>query len=65
MNKIYIDNKKCETCCECINICRCEVLGIRQGNVRIIEFDKCTYCEDCVDICPNGAIKIEFEVLKL
>lgn len=64
MNKIYVDYNKCKTCCECINICRFEVLGINQGKIKAIDFDKCTYCEDCVDICPKDAIKIEYEVLK-
>ena len=64
MNEICIDNKKCKVCCECVNICNQEVLGIRQGKIKAIEFDRCTYCEDCADICPTEAIKIKFEELK-
>ena len=64
MNEICIDNKKCTVCCECINVCTHEVLGIRAGKVKALKPNQCIYCEECVDICPDGYIKIEYEELK-
>ncbi|MBP5421700.1 MAG: 4Fe-4S binding protein [Paludibacteraceae bacterium] len=59
MKGIYLDNNKCEVCCECINICREDVLGILGGLVKVINVEQCTLCEDCVDICKNEAIRYD------
>lgn len=61
MNEIIID-PKCDVCCECINICTQDVLGIQGGKVKATGFDDCTFCEECVDICPEGNIKIRFDI---
>ena len=57
MNEIYISNS-CKVCCECINVCRNEVLGIRSGKVFPVRLEECAYCEDCTEVCPEGAIHL-------
>ena len=61
MNEISIDRKKCDVCCECINVCREEVLGIISGEVKVVKLEQCSYCEDCVDICENEAIEVVYD----
>ena len=56
---IKIDMSKCDICCECINVCSSDVLGVRAGNVVAIMDDKCQLCEVCVDVCETEAITVE------
>ena len=56
--KIAIDPTKCTVCCDCINVCREEVLGILGGKIKAIKPDQCSICEDCMDICENNAIEV-------
>ena len=60
--KWFIDKNKCNICCECINICSKEVIGMSSGKVQMLKFENCTYCEECVDICPENAIKFEWVI---
>lgn len=59
MSEVVIDHNSCTVCCECINVCRDDVLGIREGKVYV--FTDCAYCEDCVDVCENNAIKVKHD----
>ncbi len=61
MNEILVSDD-CVFCCECINICSEEVLGIQEGKVKPVAFDNCTYCEECVDICENNAIEVWYDI---
>lgn len=61
MREIFIDRCKCNVCCECINVCREEVLGLLGGLVKVTKLEQCSYCEDCVDICEQGAIGINYD----
>ena len=58
--RIIIDSDKCSVCCECINICPCEVLGIRSGKVVVHRLDDCELCEYCLDVCENEAIGVYY-----
>ena len=62
MNEVLLDNSKCELCCECINICSQEVLGMIASTIKVIKPEQCTYCEECVDICPNEAIEVKYDI---
>lgn len=62
MNEVLVDKDKCVLCCECINICSQDVLGIQKGKVAVINFDDCTFCEECVDICENDGIKVKYDI---
>ena len=62
MNEICIDNSRCKVCCECINICTQEVLGLLGGAVKVVRMEQCTYCEECVDICPEGLIEVKYDL---
>ena len=61
MSKILI-NSECKVCCECINICTQDVLGIREGKVKVLSIEDCTLCEECVEICPEENIEIRFDI---
>lgn len=62
MNEIYLDRCKCNECCECVNICSQEVLGLIGGMIKVVKFEQCTFCEECVDICPNDAIEVKYDI---
>lgn len=62
MNDIVVSSNNCDVCCECINICVNEVIGIREGKVKILAIDHCTFCEECVDICPNQCIEVNYDI---
>lgn len=57
---IIVDNDNCNVCCECINICSSEVLGIRSGKVMALKNEECQLCESCSMICENESIKVIF-----
>ena len=61
MNKVIIDNTKCVSCFECINVCRNEVLGMTGGVVKVVKPTQCLNCEDCCDICETSAIKVIYD----
>lgn len=58
MSEVIIDNEKCIVCCECINVCREEVIGMEKGEVKVLKPELCSYCEDCSDICEQFAIEV-------
>lgn len=62
MSEIYIDPNKCEVCCECINICSTESLGLIGGKVKQIDATVCTLCEECYEICGNVAIEVIYDI---
>lgn len=61
MSRVVVDNKVCTVCCECINICREEVLGLVGGKTKVIKPSLCTFCEDCADICEFEAIEVIYD----
>ena len=61
MNEVLVHDN-CDMCCECINICPNDVIGIRAGKITMIDWFNCTFCEDCVDICPNENLEVEYDI---
>lgn len=61
MNELILP-EKCDVCCECINICEQECLGILGGVVKVAVPDNCIFCEQCVDICPDGLIEVKYDI---
>lgn len=57
LQKVRIDEHKCERCYECIKACMTGALHIDKG---IWEYKEaiCAKCEYCMDCCSNNAIKI-------
>jgi len=59
--KLKIDEKNCDSCGRCVDICPKRVLSISEGGKKL-ELRKivdCTVCKDCVDVCPKSPPAIE------
>lgn len=53
-----INQKKCTTCCECIDACPKGLLYLYEEKKFILIKDEgtCTQCGECVSACAYGAI---------
>lgn len=60
---IRIENKECDACGKCVEICPRKVLDKRGNKIQISNLINCTLCQDCVDICPKNppAIEVKWE----
>ena len=56
---IEIDDKKCDGCGECVEICPAAVFKLEKEKSMPKNMDSCVECCACVDICPNGAISVD------
>nr|WP_294509969.1 ferredoxin family protein [uncultured Bilophila sp.] len=56
---IEVDEKRCNKCGLCIDMCPMNVLdkGSR-GFPFMLHRDDCWYCDACVFLCPRQAIKL-------
>ena len=61
MPKIEIDEKRCDACGKCVEVCPKRVFAKVNKKIEAQNINECTLCQDCVDICPKDppAIKIE------
>jgi NAD-dependent dihydropyrimidine dehydrogenase PreA subunit len=55
MFMIYVDDKCCNGCGECVDVCPTGAL-IFQNNHAFIDQEFCQGCQACIDACPIGAI---------
>ena len=55
---IYVDDKCCYGCGECIDVCPTGAL-IFQNNHAFIDQELCQGCQACIDACSIGAILCE------
>lgn len=53
-----IDQKKCTTCCECIDVCRRSLLYFDRGVIQIRYEFNCNQCGDCAAVCAPHAIAL-------
>lgn len=51
-----IDNKKCDGCGECVEVCRQQAISII-NSLAVIDQKLCIQCGACSEICPAGAIE--------
>jgi len=56
--EIKIDQKKCNLCKKCINVCPMNALK-KSGNKIKVDFDHCTKCSLCIINCPEDAISLK------
>jgi len=59
--KVKINEKECDSCGKCVNICPKRVISISEGGKKL-ELRKvidCTVCRDCVDVCPKSPPAVE------
>jgi DNA-directed RNA polymerase subunit D len=57
--QIKIDNKRCDACGECVEICPKKVLAKAGDKIEVRDLMACTLCQDCVDVCPQEPSAIE------
>lgn len=58
---IYVDDKRCSGCGECLSVCPTRAIELEDG-VACIDQTKCQACEACLDVCPQNAILAVTEV---
>ena len=58
MLEIRIDEKKCNLCLECIEVCPEGVLELVDGRPVHVYTEKCRGCKECLNICPEDAISV-------
>ena len=61
MPRIEIDEKECDVCGECVNVCPKGILVNADKKIETQNIIECTLCLDCVDACPKdpSVIKVE------
>lgn len=57
--KTTVDDKKCNGCEECIEVCSIGVLEMRGDKAFVAHPDDCVGCQSCVDACRQDAIIVE------
>ena len=57
--QIRINEKKCDACGKCIEVCPKKVFAKTEKRVEIQNILECTLCKDCVDACPQNPPAIE------
>jgi len=59
--KVKINEKECDSCGKCVDICPKRVLSISEGGkkLELSNVIECTVCKDCVDVCPKSPPAVE------
>jgi len=57
--RVKIDEKLCDACGKCVEVCPKRVLMNVGKKVEIRNITECTLCQDCVDACPKDPTAIE------
>jgi DNA-directed RNA polymerase subunit D len=54
--KVQLNEKECDTCGKCVDVCPKRVLSISEAGkkLELRNVSDCTVCHDCVDICPKS-----------
>jgi DNA-directed RNA polymerase subunit D len=54
--KVKINEKECDSCGKCVDICPKRVISISESGKKLELHNviDCTVCHDCVDICPKS-----------
>ncbi|MEW6115012.1 MAG: 4Fe-4S dicluster domain-containing protein [Thermodesulfobacteriota bacterium] len=54
-----INEKKCDQCDECIDVCPTGVLEKNENRTVVANPQDCLGCESCVSVCPREAITVK------
>ena len=54
-----IDNKKCDRCDECLDVCPTEVFDKENDETIVANPADCLGCESCIAVCPQEAITLQ------
>lgn len=59
--KVKINEKECDTCGKCVDVCPKRVLSVSEGGkkLELRNVIDCTVCRDCIDVCPKSPPTIE------
>ncbi len=57
--KVKINEKLCDACNECVEVCPKRILVDAGKKVEIRNITECTLCQDCVDACPKSPSAVE------
>jgi len=59
--KVKINEKECDSCGKCVDVCPKRVLSISEGGkkLELRNVIECTVCQDCVDACPKSPPAVE------
>jgi DNA-directed RNA polymerase subunit D len=59
--KVKINEKECDLCGKCVDVCPKRVLSISEGGkkLELRNVIDCTVCHDCVDVCPKSPRAVE------
>jgi len=59
--RVKINEKECDSCGKCVDICPKRVLSVSEGGKRLElrNVIDCTVCHDCVDVCPKSPPAVE------
>lgn len=59
--RVKLNEKECDSCGKCVDICPKRVLSISQGEkkLQLRNVVDCTVCHDCVDVCPKTPPAVE------
>ncbi len=57
-SKPFVEEKICNACDQCIEICPPKALT-KKGKDLVFDYDQCIRCFCCLEICPEGAINIK------
>jgi len=59
--RVKINEKDCDSCGKCVDICPKRVLSISEGGkeLELRNITDCTVCKDCVYVCPKSPPAIE------
>ncbi|MEM1525683.1 MAG: DNA-directed RNA polymerase subunit D [Ignisphaera sp.] len=55
---IKVDEKLCNLCGKCIEVCPRGTLKIENGKLNVVDVYSCTLCRQCVKACPAKAIDV-------
>jgi NAD-dependent dihydropyrimidine dehydrogenase PreA subunit len=58
MYVIFIDEKKCKVCGECVGVCPSEIYKLEDGHIVVGNSADCSNCQSCVSVCESQAITI-------
>ena len=56
---VEIDQKKCNLCKKCVDVCPRKILDIKNNKLIIADIERCTICKSCVEVCEPEAITVK------
>jgi len=64
--KVKINEKECDACGKCADICPKRVLSVSEGGkkLELRNVMECTVCRDCVEACPKSPPAVEVSLDK-